>query len=69
MTLAKLKLTELVLPTPTEFLRWVARVCLNYQKVQQDTVVSEPPRVTKAKLLVARKGLIVTSYTKDTGNG
>jgi hypothetical protein len=67
--MAKIPLTNIVLPTPVEFLRWITRTELDNQKALKDTSVTVLPIVSKAQSLTSKQGLIITTYVKDTGNG
>ena len=58
-----------ILPTPTEFVRWLSRAMLFNQRAQRDTSIVLTPRVSRALLLVNKTGLIIAQEEKDDGNG
>lgn len=60
---------KIVLPTPTEFLRYIASALLSNQKDQRDTTTTVAPRVSRALALVNRQGLIIATDQRETGNG
>jgi hypothetical protein len=60
---------KIILPTPTEFVRWISRAMLLNQKGQRDTSLTMAPRVTRAKSLVEKTGVLIADEQKDDGNG
>jgi hypothetical protein len=56
---------KIILPTPTEFIRYMAEVILLNQKNDNDTSTQVTPLVTRAKALTEKRGLLIVSLTKE----
>ena len=67
--MAKILNTKIVLPTPTEFIRYVSRILLFNQRAGRDTDTKLAPLVTRAKSLTSRSGLLLETSEKELGNG
>lgn len=63
--MAKKTTTKIILPTPTEFIRYMAEIILLNQKNDDATSTEVTPIVTRAKALVGRRGLLIVSLEKE----
>lgn len=64
--MAKITLKKIVLPIPTEFLRHVTEEFIEQTKKEEDLTATTIPLVTRAKILVARKGIIITTFEEES---
>ena len=57
---------QIILPVPAEFIRHVTDVIIQQTKNEEDVTSSTIPLVTRAKILVEREGLIVTTFERES---
>lgn len=58
--------TKFVLPIPAEFIRHVTEAIILQTKNEEDLTSPTIPIVTRAKLLVAREGLITATFERES---
>ena len=57
---------KIVLPIPSEFIRHVTDVIIQQTKNEEDVTTETIPIVTRAKSLVAKEGLIITTFERES---